>query len=358
MTDAHPTNGPLVRAGLKLLENPYDPDLIANLNWELRVIALLEEDDRVDALHQALADHEYAPLVLKALDEQADQDYLTAMNLGEDESLSSVMLMAIPLLIDSSEPIGDMTMLLTKQLSAMMHREKLLLDGEIATFQTWLRTAEGMHRSPAQRKRLLVGMAHEAHRTDAMPGYRDSLPADVPQPGTEDPLRFLTFTLQSARGQEELAQAWTVSGMFNDWMKGVVPLMHKHGLSVRGALPPCRYGMALGKGSYLVCHYAIKAFCEKVEMWRPTPARNTHPRFLPDDQLIVTFGSSEHPSQVRFSLEYVLDGQARQHEHFVTDVHTSDASTPALVQVTRATILRTAELYAKQARIGRVRVVK
>lgn len=148
MTDAHPTNGPLVRAGLKLLEDPYDPDLIANLNWELRVIALLEEDDRIDALHLALADHEYAPLVLKALDEQADQDYLTAMNLGEDESLSSVMLMAIPLLIDSSAPIGDMTVLLTKQLSAMMHREKLLLDGEIATFQTWLRTAEGMHRSP------------------------------------------------------------------------------------------------------------------------------------------------------------------------------------------------------------------
>lgn len=291
-----------LKAGLCVLAEPNTANT-TRLGEQLRIVALAEQDDQIGALLAAARGHENETQLKRTLNNLADRE----VELIGDRMRRSA-LMTLPLVIESPVPVRDLPAAAAREIAAAMSQYDLLKPGETVLFQRWLSTAKGLHMNPARRKRLLLGMMAEATGNPGAERYRHSLPIDLPEPGTHNRIRYLTFVILTNRGTHALEQSWArpeKRGALLAWLQTITSHLHQQNCKLLTAQPPCMYGEAPLKGQLAMAQETIRSFCVRAAM--------ASPQSKPDGQVHVEAAPAEHAGQVNLVMQY-RRADAQTHE--------------------------------------------
>lgn len=247
----------LPTAGRAFLADPSNHAARAQLEDRLRTLAATRGEHELEqTLHQAQGHPNYGALV-DALDQLSERTIIS----GDGHGYEGVLL-ALPIVLESDNPIRDLPPALAKKIVAGLHEHGLLAKSETACMQRWISTSNGLLRNPVQRKRVLLGMMSEAVGRQPMP-YRNTLPVELPTSGRDSEARFLTLSIQGPIGCIERTGLWGSPEMrprLQAWMGEVAKAMKSQGYSVCSALLPCPYSLAGSKGALLAAQERVRHF--------------------------------------------------------------------------------------------------
>lgn len=297
-----------LKAGLRVLAE-QDSDNTFNLAEQFRIVALAEQDDQVGALLAAARGHENEAKLKRALNNLADREAATI-----DDRRMRAVLMTLPLVIESPVPVRGLPAGAARDIAAAMSQNGLLKPGETVLYQRWLSTAKGLHMNPARRKRLLLGMLAEATGTPGADRYRDSLPIDLPEPGTHNRIRYLTFVILTERGVSALEQSWArhdKRGALLAWLQAIQSHLNMQNCRLLTAQPPCIYAEAPLKGQLAMAQETIRTFCVRAAM--------ASPQSKPDGQVHVEAGPAEHAGQVNLVMQHRRADAQTHEERLILD---------------------------------------